>query len=382
MSTPKAHLQIYTGPPNPEDGRTFHPFPRLPVELRRAIWRMSLERTRMIDVHLEDAKTETGSTPDGARYSYRVHVGTRRVHSELLRVNRESRHAAGEFYRVRIPCIFLDNGIGAVRESGWKGHLAYNPEYDFLHITTRSLCLADFLHDLKTTYDPHHVGILNLATEQGTLVMLIYTLGLPDQVDTKVRETVGEVFSQLREVWFVSLSGAGRQLPRRTDIPIPRDIFNRSYPIMGRTATFERLRRDPREIAPDLDRVLMTTFHRHRTIQDWNEVLRMLGASPRHVSYRLLLASCQFTSSWPVTDRKSAYALLEKEEEIWADGSRGGREFDPLNDDLERVARPAVGFWLFNMDAMDALRRNREPWSEFCTLDLREYWPELAVLEL
>lgn len=336
----------------------------------------------MIDVHLEDSRPVTGSTPDGARYSYLVHVGTRRVHSELLRVNSESRQAAWEFYRVRVPCMFLDNGIKGSSATGWEGHLAYNPEYDFLRITTRLPRLADFLHDLKTIYDPHHVGLLNLAVEQSMLAMLIYSLDVPDQMDAEVREMLGEIFSQLHEVWFVTVAGAGRQLPRRTHIPIPRDIFNRSYPIMAQTATFERLRRDPRDITRDLDRITMKTFDSRHTLHDWNEVRARLG-NPRHpISYHLLLASSNWATSGPIVDRKSVDALLEKEEEIWAEGSRGGEEFDPLNDDLERAVRPAVGFWLFPMDAMDALRRNGEPFYEFCMLDLREYWPELAVLEL
>lgn len=345
---------------------------------------MTLKRPRMIDVHLEDSEPPVGSTSAETGYSYRVHVGTRRVHSELLRVNRESRQAASEFCRARVPCKFFDNGVDNLSETDWKGHLVYNPECDFLHITTKSLHLPDFLYDLKTTYDPDHVGLRNLAIQQNTLVMLYYTLSLSNHVDAKERETVGEIFSQLRQVFFVKVTGVGRQLPRRTELPIERDVFNRSYPVMAQTATFERLRRDPRDIAPDLDWTLMTTFDNHRTVQDWNQVLGTLGVCPpRHISYRLLLASEPRTPSCRrIIDRESANTFLEEEDERWAEGSRVAQELDSLNDDLERTVRPAVGFWLFPLEALDALARDGKPWHEFALLDLRKYWPELALLDL
>lgn len=339
----------------------------------------------MIEMCLAESDPVTGSTSTETRYSYRVHVGTRRVHSELLRVNRESRQAASEFYRARVPCLFVEYGIEVLPVTGWEGCLAYNPEYDFLYITTRSIHLADFLYDLKTTYDPHHVGLRNLATEHKPLNLLLYSLDLPNQVDAKVRETVGDMLSQLRQVFVVSVLSIGRQVHRRLHgLLLDRDTFNRSYPIMAQTATFERLRWDPRDIAPDLNRILMSSLTcAPNTVQVWNQVLGRLEISLSHISYRLLLACEPLVSSCHrIIDHRSANTFLEREDEMWVEVNRDAQELDPLNDDLERAVRPAIGFWLFPIEALDAYEQKRGQWHEGAMLDLTKHWPELALLGL
>lgn len=52
-------------------------------------------------------------------------------------------------------------------------------------------------------------------------------------------------------------------------------------------------------------------------------------------------------------------------------------------EELERVARPAVGLWLFDADAFGPLEEddsNMYRWSR--RLDLRGHWPELVLSRL
>lgn len=149
--------------------------------------------------------------------------------------------------------------------------------------------------------------------------MLLYTLDLPNRVDARVRETVGEILSRLRQVFFVRMSGVGRQLPRRTELPIDRDVFNRSYPIMAQMATFERLRRDPRDIALDLDRILMSTFHGPETVQVWHQVFGRLEY-PHRATYPTVFSS-QATSGQPLVGSSTAKARKGS----WERKTRGGR---------------------------------------------------------
>jgi len=99
---------------------------------------------------------------------YRLSVTTNHHLSPLLRMSRESRQAALEFYRVQIPCDF--NNYGERRR------LYSNPEFDFLHIKPESApeILVDFIHAAKA-YDPLGFGILNMVIGDG----VPYDLKLP-----------------------------------------------------------------------------------------------------------------------------------------------------------------------------------------------------------
>ncbi|SPO02006.1 related to ECM32 - DNA dependent ATPase/DNA helicase B [Cephalotrichum gorgonifer] len=356
--TPKPHLQIYTSPPHLEDGVNFHLFPQLPAELRHIIWRKTLERPRILTVHIENTTPEANV--------YRVLVETRRLHSKLLRVNRESRQAASEFYRARVPCTFVADGINDEGPStGQEGYLAFNPEHDFLHISSRSAQIARFLYDLRATYDPRHVGLCNLATDREMLVLLLYSLHHPsihhpNPVDTEVRESVGNMCSQLHEVFFVAMSRLGRQVLHHLHgtATMGGDVFNRSYPIMAQTGPFERLRRDPRDIAQDLGRIAVFSRDPRATVQAWNQLLYELGISPSHVSYRFLLTSKPSAPPCRIYDRESANVFLEAEDEAWMEAHRDEREPDSLDDGPKRLVEPAIGFWLFPVDALHAFSGN------------------------
>lgn len=351
------------------------------------IWRKTLEcRSRILNVHIEHGP------PDKNNYS--VVTDTRQQHSKFLRVNRESREAASEFYRARIPCKFIKHKIDAPRseeQEGIPGYLAFNPAHDFLHITDTSNNPAEFLYDLKTTFDPLHVGMRNLVADQRVLVSLLYLLGVPNHIDAKVRESVRDIFSQLHEVFFIMVTAFGRMSHRWIHHFLRPEIFNRSQPIMPRTGPFERLPRDPRDISPDLkDRIVMGGDGKNE-LHNWNQLLDKLEISPKDISYRYLVSTKPDTHTrtptakyYTIHGRESADLFLEKEQELWLDGEEeqarrepGKFPPDPLNDGLERPVETALGFWLFPLEAV----------SEFAHIvdqregtDLTKYWPELGLL--
>jgi hypothetical protein len=191
-----------------------------------------------------------------------------------------------------------------------EGRLYVNPECDFLYITSDShhLHTASFLYDLKTVYDPRRVGLLNLAIDSRELTMLFFSLDLPNlaaEIRPEVKSGIANVISQLREVFFVTVTSVGRQVHRYLHgFFLDRNVFNRSYPIMAITADFDRLHRDPRDIAEDLKDILRLTFKPQDIIHFWTQLLHKFEISPARISYRLLLASKPFTGFDHINDRE------------------------------------------------------------------------------
>jgi len=224
------HLQIFTsGRTTHDEELNFPLFPLLPQEIRLMIWRHSLQRQRIIRLLLKgqtkqtatQAAESTGSASKSERYCAFVHGY--QVLTKLLRVNSESREAALEFYRVHLPCRLT----GERTEEGTTrpGTLHFNPEYDFLHISSESPVkdtLVDFLYHLKTTHDPHRVGLLNLAVELRDLCGNDLHGSESLDLDAGVRTAFVETLTQLQEVFFVSIPRAGRQIFIKAGCQLPK----------------------------------------------------------------------------------------------------------------------------------------------------------------
>ena len=88
---------------------------------------------------------------------------------------------------------------------GSTGHgtLHFNPEWDFLHISSEwpaKDTLISFLYHLRTIHDPRLVGLLNLAMDgNGLNANHLYGLQSSD-LDSGVRSAFVETLTQLREV--------------------------------------------------------------------------------------------------------------------------------------------------------------------------------------
>lgn len=370
------HLQIYAGPTTPDEGRSFTLFPQLPIEIRLKIWRQLLERPRIVKVYIYGQF--------GDKTYYRVFVDERRVHNKLLRVNTESRNAALRFYRVHIPCTFTKEGIESDPSTPQKGYLYFNPEYDFLHAVSRHVfdcVLVNFLCDLKTTYDPRHVGLLNLALDDREVQMLDLRF---KPLDAEAGEAFTRVITQLREVFFVTKTVVGRHVPRLLSRPIPHDLFIRSYPITAKTATFERLPRDPRDITQDLRQILMLSFNPHDMFHRWIQLLDRWQISPTKISYRLLLTSQPHCRQYRhIHDQDSANAWLQKEDDLWREAlNQQPFEAGSQSRNRDQAVKPAIGFWLFHIDALGAFPDGGRPPYETYMLDLTEHTPELALFNI
>ena len=136
------------------------------------VWRHALQRQRIIILrskgYREQAATDAAKTAESAEKSerYCVLVDGCQVLSKYLRVNRESREETLVFYRVHLPCSFTGKGTTN------PGTFQFNPEYNFFFIRAEWPAMhtsIDLLYRLKNTYDPCHVGLLNLAIDLNSI---------------------------------------------------------------------------------------------------------------------------------------------------------------------------------------------------------------------
>lgn len=218
---------------------------------------------------------------------FETFVSGRQILSKLLRVNRESREETLQFYRVHIPCTFEDE----TKENQGSHTLYFNPEFDFLQITPSLLIeetLLDFIYRLKTQWDPHHIGLLNMAIDFGGTMRSAVDWIEPSKFRYKTRKALEDVFTGLHEVFFVHTTGFGyRLLNWKSGLGNSEGLFNRSYPIYAHVPTFKRFKTDPRPVRDDLRK---TVFERDlRTIHDWHRMLAKLRVSAPQIKYKLFL---------------------------------------------------------------------------------------------
>ncbi|KAM0467410.1 hypothetical protein ACHAP7_011977 [Fusarium lateritium] len=404
----KSHLEPFTLKPNPTDTNQlpfFTLFSKLPYEIRVAIWKSSLQVQRIIKIHVHwhmqyVANRAYNGLPvppmerrkDGPAY-YPVVQGFQ-VLSKLLRVTRESREAALSFYRVRVPC-WLTHGIS--KSNLWvPGELYYNPEYDFIHLQQDNVDIIEFMCKLKTIYDPRHVGLRNLALCGSLLGGRAQGLHIidPSTVTPETLRTFKQMVSGLEEVWFVSIQRVGRQLiGYETGWPsIYKTFFERSVPITAMPLRFDRVGPDPRAIGNDLSHLHL--LNPKFLYNAWQNVLEKFEIEPSEIQYRFLFTFSP--SSDEIYNRTDASNWLQKEDDIWTGKQKSDGPFSSLhltktpasetpafkNENLELAVLPVIGFWLFPVDAFPEGYNSTSPDNEIKKVDVRGYWPDLAILRL
>ncbi|KAI1412105.1 hypothetical protein F5Y13DRAFT_51158 [Hypoxylon sp. FL1857] len=392
-----------TSPPDPQifasadtvpkaPGGTFNLFPDLPPELRVKIWRLALERQRIIKLRLRNRVLMNGliarqgdsrpKTREGEHYS--AVVDGYHTLSKLFRVSRESRDVALSFYRVHLPCWLVK---GARRDDAMKpGILYFNPEHYFLYINTDTGHFADFLHDLKTLHDPRGVGLLNLAIDANGLTGGFGLCTIDHTtLDPRLRASFTETLTQLHEVFFVQLQWTGRHVfGYGSGVPTHEDQQNLSFPIVTMEPNFSRLDPDPRPIGQELGKIFVNVDPRGM-LYAWGRLFYNYfgGLVIPETEYRVLLSFAPI--AYDVYDRQDARTWL-LEEDYWVTKTSGdGESGQILGEDSKAVLESAFGFWLFPVDAFGDLPQN--PNDGFMArgprnIDLREYWPELAVVNL
>lgn len=418
MATPQ-HLRIINGYYNTCNGdAVFKLFPRLPTELRLHIWKLSIAKQRLIEIQLhyaeegDDAHSVTtnalGKSLSNQRYIAVVRNSIQ-LHSKLLRVNREARQTALEFYRIHMPCVLLTaDNLAHHLQSGDSGYLDpsvartspqplyLSPEHDILYIQARPPAehtLVSFIHDLRA-YDPLGIGLLRLALEQNTISALEEASA--EQVAAPVWDSFATTFSHLRDLIFMMDGHLGRAIMGPLiDVPAAGIRFNHALPIKPLTPAFD-LAPDPRPLGQvEVDLACVVAFNDpHGMREQMRHVMQACGihAETLAARERVLFAYALPSYQSPIVDARTAEEFLREEYDGWLRTQvqrrrwveRAGKTVPVETDEeLERVARPAVGFWLFDADA-DAFGPIEEGgmyrWKR--VLDLRGHWPELAVARL
>lgn len=389
--TPPPHLQIFKpAHVTPKTHlHTFHLFSILPPELRVKIWRLALERQRIIKLciharYLMDALlARQGDSRPGTRTQERdgVVVEGYQTCSKLFRVSRESRDVAMAFYRVHLPCwLVMDlKGYGVMK----PGTLYFNPVYDFLNVVNGTGQIVDFLHRLKTIHDPRRTGLLNLAVDENALnggggLCRVDLSTVEEPVKTSVVETL----AQLRTVFFVQEQTTGRHVfGYGSGAPTTDNLLNRSFPIATSTLHFDRLGPDPRSIGEDLRKVFVNSDPRIM-ISAWRRLLRdALGDQWMPRTEQKVLLTFKRPGS-KIFNHMEAKACLQDEQDMWVkETCSNGRPKLVPSEASKPPVEAAFGFWLFPTNAFGALPEglaNRSRESAPRIMDLGEYWPELV----
>ncbi|KAI1326210.1 hypothetical protein F5Y16DRAFT_421972 [Xylariaceae sp. FL0255] len=355
--------------------RTFHLFVDLPAELHLHIWhlvlsksqrllRVRLRRQPMIDAQLTQARLSNfGALQD---HGYGVLLDSTQRLSSLFFTNRESHDAALSYYRVQIACWF---SFSLPRSKVLTSRTLYfHPESDLLQITSGTDHIAEFLHDQKTIHDSNHVGLLNVAFNFSSIVGSRGLYGVDTTLlDLFVQTSFKETFSQLREVFFLSDQGTGRESFRDWTVA-PNDDYrlNHALPIFTSTVNFDHLGPDPRPIDQHLSNVFVKRDPRPMVLAFDQYIHKHFGwEKVMGAQYHIL-----FTLGRGGEDERlmDIGRLLPPERR----GLFEGQEYSSLD--------TAFGFWLLlPYEVFDKLPQRH---FDACYIDLRENWPDLVSLSL
>jgi hypothetical protein len=294
-----------------------------------------------------------------------------------------------KFYRVHLPCRFSTEKHRHGGDGQWypskPGVLYYNPEYDFLRV---SYCTGvanwaiEFIEQLKTVYDPRHVGLCNVAVKKQDL-----QIWAENDSETEKAAAFIEIIANLREVFFLEETVGSRMvLGHLSDLDVDEVYFNRSLPILPPTSGFRRIGCDSRPIAHDLTRIVFSKHNRNplETLSLWRHLCKHWGASCCQAEYRFVVAERELRD---VLDRACAERYVQREYGYWRDNPVA-RRVEP--EDLTEAVKPSFGFWLFPMEAFGPMAKDgmvpdyqAAPDMKADTpKDVTPYWPELVLSDL
>lgn len=440
MSLPQ-HLQVIN--PNPSDeseDAVFTLFAKLVPELRMRIWEESLEGDRLVKIRVEpppgyvesspnspesppdDSPTpsidsfrpsvgqplespqpstgQPGDSEDIPLYStancldklisgrnYTATVDGSQIHSKLLHINRESRSVALKFYRVHLPCYFETKNSP---HSGLKATLYLNPESDFIHLKSNKpveYTFVDFLHDVKA-YDPQDVGIVKLALSSSGMSHLQSLTSISEGV---AKLTFVQCLSRLREIIWMAHSHTGRAIMGPIQgVTETGTVFNHSMPVKSITPRFDLLLRYPISIGPELKYVLTASSDPRQMRVQWQQFLTKWNIHPARPARERVAFAYEVPEYWrQVSDLQSARLSLEEEEQSWlvaqsrwelAAGRSVGKVPIEGPEELAKAVRPAIGFWLFPVEALGGLVGDFSRIKKI--FDMTGHWPELALSRL
>jgi len=399
----------------------FDQFSMLSAELRLLIWHCALEEFRLLEVMVEgewaplpEVEGAVSPSRDGpplysttnalnklvSGRNYTVNVQGFPLYSKLLRVNRESRQAALEFYRLHIPCYF--RRTDAYSKRAVRATLYFNPEYDIWHLDADGPAahftehvFVDFLYDFKA-YDPRGIGLLNLALASDAMIQLH---SLANISEPRGKATLVDFLSQLREIIWIAHPHAGRSIVEMWDGAFVGIgfRFNHSMPGMGITPRFSLLGRDLRPIGPELKCVVTTCSNSRQMRILWRDPLERLEIRQAQPARERVLFAYRMPryEELLVDDIKTADDFLGREEESWLRSQeRTGCHYHRVEyltgkpppiegpEELAKAVRPALGFWLFPVEALGSLESVDMSGSGKRVFDMSDHWSELALSTL
>ncbi|KAI3542743.1 hypothetical protein CSPX01_06651 [Colletotrichum filicis] len=153
-----------------EQDSVFHRFPDLPYELRRKIWRMHLERPRIVVIRgVPDGSGVQASGNNLGNMACNAHWYCENRSPALFRVCDESRREAVSFFRIRLPMRSLapdSHGFPDLkhRNPAWD-RIYINPDWDLVLYqgATRSLTMPILASDLLA-HDPLGRGVAHYGS--------------------------------------------------------------------------------------------------------------------------------------------------------------------------------------------------------------------------
>ncbi|KDN72139.1 hypothetical protein CSUB01_09724 [Colletotrichum sublineola] len=428
MTPRRPHLELFN-PTRPEtDHQSFTFFAQLPTELRVLIWQHALRRHRMIHVVLQK-RVERGGGNEAKiaeRYSllnglgrsvcgnhYKVIIPKRHtlLPDNVMMVNKEAQAVVIAFYPVRIPCCVKSS----VDMEGKTPMLCLNFDWDYLRISAdNALSLFfDFLHDLRA-YDPRGRGLRHLVVEDSHFRIPEIPSLSPTYLDARTLTAFKATLAELKTIWFKNTPPGGRGLDILTWMRA--NVFNYGFPVFPAFTFFEPPLPDPRDVSRDLRNVGGSVPDWRERPLGWRMLLRRLGISPEKVErapgvdVRVMVASDR---EGDIRTREDAARALHEEDLDWLqlqwwfrgwDSPRPGGGGDrpagcfttasglrpslPELDGPEVLAaapRPALGFWLFPVNAFGEITEEEGPTSWIRSrgiFDLSSHWPDLALVDV
>ncbi|RSL92033.1 hypothetical protein CEP52_014036 [Fusarium oligoseptatum] len=368
-----SNLGILNPPSGSKTTDTFRDFKRLPLELRWHIWELELKHERLLHVEVDfleaspdDPDTESATRPEKA---YKIILTEFLPISKLARVNSESRAVASHFYRVQLRCVYRWEG-----KEDTNGIFYFNPELDTLEI--RGKAFSNFAEDLWV-HDARHVGLVNLALSRRHLI----------PKSRAEYPLLQRIIPRLKRVIFLYRSASermygGAQMPAD---PLDKvEVFG-SRPVMPATPKFDRLPCDPRlHIETSLKKIYLDYSDPRRFIHRWFRLMTKCNVQHDHeVDYRFLVAlgerRCRpyakknkygihrgwrvrvYDHNQAITDQDSALSWVREQDGVRRENLREMREkeegevVEQLLQGPELPLQPAIGFWLFPIEALGPL---------------------------
>jgi len=396
MAVPKPlRLEIYLPPcaAQAKADDTFTHFIDCPRNIRRNIWRLALSQQRIIHIELEqnfyskpvDAQEGKARHNQNDQIEYNIIVLSHLKYSPVFYANRESRELALSHYRVHLPCWRKYAPLIGAKQY-LPRTIYFNPEQDFLFLDGDVGQFIEFLHDLRVTYDPRGVGLLNLVVDGSDAPAKKGFFGI-DPEKSRVAYGLSYLFTlaQLREVFLLqqvwwyqpNILMPFHQYISDDLLPLPNDCA--PLPLNSSATDFNRLGLDPRPIRQHLGKIRLDPSP-DVVISRWKEYIHRMCGEQFGKDTRIYIT----LTSEPIHaiyDRQSA--------EAWWKEVQSPRSIGPQEDGSSKEAivhRPmelsveiAIRFWLFPQEEFEDFPSKDRSSPTFRPMNV---WPQLALFDL